>query len=76
MEHVTNSLQARSAAEGEPLEALKAAVEELRRHGIRARIRPDHRGMPEIYIDYDDLDAVDRLCAEGRLSETAKRLLC
>ena len=76
MERTADTLQARSAAEGEPLEALRAAVEELRRHGVRAHIRLDHRGKPEIYIDYEDLDIVDKLCAERRLSGTTERLLC
>ena len=59
-----------------PLEVLERVVGELRRHGVRARVRPDWRGIPDIYIDFDDLDELFDLCDRGVLSREAQRLLC
>jgi hypothetical protein len=62
--------------EAVPLEILQKVAEELRRHGVRARIRPDYRGIPDLYILEDDAALLDKLCEEGKLSEAARRLLC
>ena len=59
-----------------PVEVLERVAEELRRHGVRARVRPDYRGIPDIYILEDDAELLDRLCDEGRLSREARELLC
>jgi len=59
-----------------PLEVLERVAEELRRHGVRARVRPDWRGVPDLYILEDDAGLLDKLCDEGRLSKTAEELLC
>jgi len=56
---------------------LQGIVEELRRHGIHADVERDPlRGGSDIYIDLNDLDKLDRLCSEKRLSPEAQRLLC
>ncbi|BEP17377.1 hypothetical protein PYJP_07290 [Pyrofollis japonicus] len=59
-----------------PQEVLQRIMEELRRHGVRARVRLNHRGTPDIYIDYDDLDKLFQLCDRGVLSKEARELLC
>jgi len=59
-----------------PLEVLERVAEELRRHGVRARVRPDWRGVPDVYIDYDDLDRLFQLCDREVLSREARELLC
>ena len=59
-----------------PLSVLERVAEELRRHGVRARIMPDYRGIPDLYIWEEDNELLDRLCGEGRLSREAQELLC
>ncbi len=65
-----------AAADIVPPEVLKRVYEELRRHGIRARIRTDLRGVPDLYIDYDHISLLDKLCEKGVLSEEAREILC
>jgi hypothetical protein len=65
-----------SAVEATSLEVLQRIAEELRRHGIRARVRLDWRGTLDLYVLEEDAALLDRLCDEGRLSEEARRLLC
>ena len=59
-----------------PREVLERVAGELRRHGVRARVRPDYRGIPDLYIDYDDMGLLDKLCDEKKLSKEAEELLC
>ena len=59
-----------------PLSVLERVAEELRRHGVRARIMPDYRGIPDLYIREEDNELLDQLCGEGRLSREAQELLC
>ncbi len=68
--------RARAEEDVVPVEVLIRVVEELRRYGVRARVRPDYRGVPDIYIDYDDLDRLFQLCDRGILSREARELLC
>jgi len=44
------------------------AVEELRRHSINADVTRDPLGKHDIYIDIDDLDKLNSLCMEGKLT--------
>ncbi len=59
-----------------PLSVLERVAEELRRHGVRARIMPDYQGIPDLYIWEEDNELLDKLCDEGRLSREAQELLC
>ena len=58
------------------VEVLERVAEELRRYGVRARVRRDPRGVPDLYVDFRDLDRLFRLCEGGRLSREAWELLC
>ena len=59
-----------------PREVLERVAGELRRHGVRARARPDYRSIPDLYILEDDAELLDKLCDEKRLSKEAEELLC
>jgi len=59
-----------------PLEVLERVAKELRRHGIRAYIMPDYRGIPDLYIREEDNTLLDKLCDGGQLSREARELLC
>ena len=68
--------RAEAQAAKDAVRILERVVEELRVHGVNADIARDPRGGYDIYIDYEDLDVLDRLCAERRLSPEAEELLC
>ena len=57
------------------LRDMEEVVKELRSKGIRARIR-EGPGGPDIYIDYDDMELLDKLCDEKKLSKKAYKLMC
>ena len=59
-----------------PRKVLERVAVELRRHGVRARVRRDWRGVLDLYILEDDAPLLDRLCDEGRLSRVAEELVC
>ena len=70
------SSRAEKAVSTVPREVLEKVAGELRRHGVRARVRGDWRGVPDLYILEDDAPLLDRLCDEGRLSKAAEELVC
>jgi len=59
-----------------PLRVLERVAEELRRHGIDADVARDPLGRYDIYVGFDDIDKLDRLCSEKKLSPEAEKLLC
>ena len=67
---------AEAQAAKDTISILERVVEELRIHGVDADVARDPQGSYDIYIDYEDLDVLDRLCAEKRLSPEAEKLVC
>jgi len=59
-----------------PRGVLERVAGELRRHGIRARVRLDWRGIPDLYILEDDAELLSKLCNEKKLGKEAEELLC
>ena len=55
---------------------MEKVVEELRRHGVRARVVQSPRGSPEIVVDYEDLERLFQLCEEGILSRESREHAC